>query len=68
MELMVLGCHAGMPTDGLASSGYLVSTEACRILLDCGPGVATALSARGGAGKISGSESARSLAEGKLAG
>jgi ribonuclease BN (tRNA processing enzyme) len=34
-----------MPADGQASSGYLVSTASARILLDCGPGVATALSA-----------------------
>jgi len=48
VELTVLGCHAGMPAAGRASSGYLVTTEKCRILLDCGPGVATALSASGG--------------------
>lgn len=33
-----------MPADGQASSGYLVSTGETRLLLDCGPGVATALS------------------------
>jgi ribonuclease BN (tRNA processing enzyme) len=33
-----------MPADGQPSSGYLVDTSAARILLDCGPGVATALS------------------------
>lgn len=49
MELVVLGCHAGMPADGRASSGYLVVTSGCRILLDCGPGVAAALSTHGGA-------------------
>jgi ribonuclease BN (tRNA processing enzyme) len=48
VELTVLGCHAGMPAAGRASSGYLVSTEKTRILLDCGPGVATALSGCGG--------------------
>jgi ribonuclease BN (tRNA processing enzyme) len=47
MELVVLGCHAGMPTEGRASSGYLVAGPAGRVLLDCGPGVATALSAHG---------------------
>ena len=46
--MTVLGCHAGMPAAGRASSGYLVTTGKCRILLDCGPGVATALSAAGG--------------------
>lgn len=45
MRLTVLGCRAGMPSDGQASSGYLVTTGSTRILLDCGPGVATALSA-----------------------
>jgi ribonuclease BN (tRNA processing enzyme) len=52
MDLLVLGCHAGMPADGRASSGYLVTTDACRILLDCGPGVATTLSAHGGPGTL----------------
>jgi ribonuclease BN (tRNA processing enzyme) len=52
MELLVLGCHAGMPAGGQASSGYLVATSRCRVLLDCGPGVAAALSAHGGAGGL----------------
>ncbi|TCO54731.1 ribonuclease BN (tRNA processing enzyme) [Actinocrispum wychmicini] len=34
-----------MPADGVPSSGYLVQTGGARILLDCGPGTATALSA-----------------------
>jgi ribonuclease BN (tRNA processing enzyme) len=54
VELEVLGCRAGMPADGQASSGYLVTTEASRLLLDCGPGVATALSAAGGAAGLDG--------------
>lgn len=45
MELTVLGCRSGMPADGQASSGYLVTTAGSTVLLDCGPGVATALSA-----------------------
>jgi ribonuclease BN (tRNA processing enzyme) len=45
MQLTVLGCRAGMPADGQASSGYLVETASARLLLDCGPGIATALSA-----------------------
>ncbi|WP_181781195.1 MBL fold metallo-hydrolase [Pseudonocardia pini] len=45
MELTVLGCRSGMPAEGQASSGYLVSTASTRLLLDCGPGIATALSA-----------------------
>jgi len=49
MEVSVLGCRAGMPADGQASSGYLVTASQRRILLDCGPGVATALTATGSA-------------------
>lgn len=45
MWLTVLGCRAGMPADGQASSGYLVTTPGSALLLDCGPGVAMALSA-----------------------
>ncbi|MDT3445091.1 MULTISPECIES: MBL fold metallo-hydrolase [unclassified Pseudofrankia] len=45
MRLTVLGCRQGMPADGQASSGYLVSTGRTKLLLDCGPGAATALSA-----------------------
>ena len=52
MELVVLGCQAGMPASGQASSGYLVVTSGSRILLDCGPGVATTLSAHGGPGPL----------------
>lgn len=33
-----------MPSYGVASSGYLVTTGGTRLLLDCGPGVAAALS------------------------
>ncbi|WP_250280748.1 MULTISPECIES: MBL fold metallo-hydrolase [unclassified Frankia] len=44
MHLTVLGCRSGMPSGGQGSSGYLVSTDSTRILLDCGPGVALALS------------------------
>ena len=45
MRLTVLGCQAGMPADGQPSSGYLVDTGTVEILLDCGPGIATVLSA-----------------------
>ena len=45
MQLTVLGCRGGMPANGQPSSGYLVDTGTSRILLDCGPGIATALSA-----------------------
>lgn len=45
MKLTILGCRSGMPANGQASSGYLVSTDAAMVLLNCGPGVATALGA-----------------------
>lgn len=45
MFLTILGCRQGMPANGQASSAYLVSTGSTRVLLDCGPGGATALSA-----------------------
>lgn len=44
MQLTVLGCRSGMPAGGQCSSSYLVETGAARLLLDCGPGAATALS------------------------
>jgi ribonuclease BN (tRNA processing enzyme) len=45
MQLTVLGCRSGMPSGGQCSSSYLVETDSTRLLLDCGPGAATALSA-----------------------
>ncbi|WP_205752187.1 MBL fold metallo-hydrolase [Cryptosporangium phraense] len=45
MNLTILGNRAGMPANGQPSSGYLVTTDDAMVLLDCGPGVATALSA-----------------------
>lgn len=45
MNLTILGCRSGMPADGQASSGYLVTEATTTLLLDCGPGIATALSA-----------------------
>ncbi|WP_131770672.1 MBL fold metallo-hydrolase, partial [Candidatus Protofrankia californiensis] len=47
MHLTVLGCRSGMPSGGQGSSGYLVNAGNTRIMLDCGPGVALALSAMG---------------------
>ena len=44
MQLTVLGCRSGMPADGQPSSGYLVEAGST-VLLDCGPGITTALSA-----------------------
>jgi ribonuclease BN (tRNA processing enzyme) len=43
VRMTILGCRAGMPADGQPSSGYLVTTAGAKILLDCGPGIATAL-------------------------
>ncbi|GAA1538864.1 MULTISPECIES: MBL fold metallo-hydrolase [Micrococcales] len=45
MRLTPLGCLAGMPAAGLASSGYLVQHGDTLVLLDAGPGVAARLSA-----------------------
>ena len=45
MHVTILGCRSGMPANGQPSSGYLVATDAAKILLDCGPGIATALGA-----------------------
>jgi ribonuclease BN (tRNA processing enzyme) len=42
-----------MPADGQPSSGYLVGSGATRILLDCGPGIATALGAVAGPSELS---------------
>lgn len=43
MRVTILGCRSGMPADGQPSSGYLVAGGDTTILLDCGPGIATAL-------------------------
>ncbi len=45
MQLTVLGTRSGMPAEGQPSSGYLVGAAGTRLLLDCGPGITTALSA-----------------------
>jgi ribonuclease BN (tRNA processing enzyme) len=47
MRLTVLGCRSGMPSGGCCSSSYLATTGSTNILMDCGPGAATALSAHG---------------------
>lgn len=52
MQLTVLGCRSGMPADGQASSGYLVRVGATALLLDCGPGVATAFSGVAAPGEL----------------
>lgn len=45
MQVTVIGASGGMPRPGNPSSGYLVRTRSTVVLLDCGPGVATALGA-----------------------
>jgi ribonuclease BN (tRNA processing enzyme) len=42
-----------MPANGQPSSGYLVATSRAAVLLDCGPGIATALSAVADPGQLS---------------
>jgi len=44
LTLETLGNSGAGPFRGAACTGYLVSTAEARILIDCGPGVATALS------------------------
>ncbi len=47
LALKVLGSSGGYPVRGLPCSGYLVTADQENILLDCGPGIATALLADG---------------------
>lgn len=44
-KLLVIGCRAGSPADGVPASGYVVFADDRIILIDCGPGVVAALSA-----------------------
>src|SRR5438128_8756644 len=39
VKLTVVGCSPAWPNPGGAQSGYLVTTDEGRLLLDCGPGV-----------------------------
>lgn len=43
MRLTVLGASAVRPNPGGACSGYLVEADGTRVLVDCGPGVASEL-------------------------
>lgn len=52
MLLLPLGCLAGMPAAGQASSGYLVRHDDLTIMLDAGPGTAAALSDALGGGRL----------------
>lgn len=46
MILTIVGCRGGMPADGWPSSCYVIDAAGERVMLDCGPGSATALSRR----------------------
>src|SRR6478752_8762503 len=39
VKLTVVGCSPAWPNPGSAHSGYLVTSDDRRLLLDCGPGV-----------------------------
>ncbi len=43
LKLHVVGNSAAGPCNGSACTGYVVSTRSSRFLVDCGPGVATAV-------------------------
>ncbi|WP_140425438.1 MBL fold metallo-hydrolase [Cryobacterium sp. N21] len=43
----VIGCSAGSPQGSGAASGYLLQAAGLTILIDCGPGVVSALAASG---------------------
>ncbi|WP_269933550.1 MBL fold metallo-hydrolase [Aminobacter sp. HY435] len=47
LQLQVMGNSGAGPFRGAACTGYVVSSAGTRILIDCGPGVATALSRAG---------------------
>ncbi len=51
-ELLVLGNRAGSPGPDGPASGYLVSHAGGRLLIDCGPGIATGLAVRGLIGAV----------------
>lgn len=54
MLLTPLGCQAGMPVNGEASSGYLVRHNDLTLMLDAGPGTAVRLSTTLAANPLSG--------------
>ena len=54
MELTILGGSAAAPNGGDASAGYLVTSGATTILIDCGSGVVSQLRARAEAHALSG--------------
>lgn len=45
MNLRIIGCGLSFPSPGGASSGYLVESDAARVLVDCGHGVVGKLEA-----------------------
>ncbi len=54
MELTILGGSAAAPNGGDASAGYLVTSGATTILIDCGSGVVSQLRARADAHALGG--------------
>lgn len=54
MNIKILGYWGGYPTRGGATSGYLITTDEGRILLDCGSGVMSKLSLTSNAWELSG--------------
>ncbi|MHB1525179.1 MAG: MBL fold metallo-hydrolase [Candidatus Dormibacteria bacterium] len=52
LTLTVLGCRSGAPDAESACSGYLLTSGARTILVDCGPGIATALARTGLGGAL----------------
>lgn len=53
LSMRVLGSSGGFPDRGLPCSGYLYTQAETRLLLDCGPGIATALLADNGKSDLS---------------
>lgn len=51
-SLRILGSSGGFPDRGFPCSGYLYAHDGKRLLLDCGPGIATALLAESGKGDL----------------
>lgn len=54
LRLTVLGCRAGSPDDVSPCSGYVIESPSGWLLIDCGPGIATALAQRGLRGTLDG--------------
>lgn len=53
MKIEVLGFWGGYPKNGEATSGYLITTDAGQILLDCGSGIMSELSLKSNVEQLS---------------